>query len=133
MPTSTSPAASASATWGTGNHAWADAIARQAQRLGHASNLFCTEPPARLAEVLCKRTGMSCAFFANGGGEANEGLIKLARKYSFDRYGKGRSAIVTLNNSFHGRHHHHPDRHRPGGVPQLLLPLHRGVPVRGRQ
>ena len=46
---------------------------------------------------------MSCAFFANGGGEANEGLIKLARKYSFDRYGKGRSTIVTLNNSFHGR------------------------------
>ncbi len=88
---------------GYGNHAWADAIARQAQRLGHASNLFCTEPPARLAEILCKRTGMSCVFFANGGGEANEGLIKLARKYSFDRYGKGRSAIVTLNNSFHGR------------------------------
>ena len=42
-------------------------------------------------------------FFANGGGEANEGMIKLARKYSFDKYGKGRAAIITLNNSFHGR------------------------------
>lgn len=46
---------------------------------------------------------MSCAFFANGGGEANEGMIKLARKYSFDKYGKGRATIITLNNSFHGR------------------------------
>ena len=113
---------------GYGNHAWADAIARQAQRLGHASNLFCTEPPARLAEVLCKRTGMSCAFFANGGGEANEGLIKLARKYSFDRYGKGRSAIVTLNNSFHGRTITTLTATGQEVFPQLLLPLHRGVP-----
>jgi acetylornithine/N-succinyldiaminopimelate aminotransferase len=46
---------------------------------------------------------MACAFFANGGGEANEGMIKLARKYSFDKYGLGRSTIVTLVNSFHGR------------------------------
>ena len=58
---------------------------------------------ARLAEILCKRTGMSGVFFANGGGEANEGMIKLARKYSFDRYGTGRATIITLNNSFHGR------------------------------
>ena len=52
---------------------------------------------------MCKRTGESCVFFANGGGEANEGMIKLARKYSFDKYGQGRSTIVTLKNSFHGR------------------------------
>ena len=80
-----------------------DAIAKQAGKIGHTSNLFYTEPPARLAEILCKRTGMSSVFFANGGGEANEGMIKLARKYSFDKYGRGRAAIVTLNNSFHGR------------------------------
>ena len=88
---------------GCGNTAWLEAIADQAKKLGHTSNLFYTEPPARLAEVLCKRTGMSAAFFANGGGEANEGMIKLARKYSFDKYGQGRSTIITLKNSFHGR------------------------------
>ena len=82
---------------------WADAVAAQAKRLNHVSNLFYTEPAARLAEILCKRTGESCVFFANGGGEANEGLIKLARKYSFDKYGQGRATIITLKNSFHGR------------------------------
>ncbi|WP_295582726.1 aspartate aminotransferase family protein [uncultured Oscillibacter sp.] len=88
---------------GYGNAAWAKALGDQAAKLGHVSNLFYTEPPARLAEVLCKRTGMSNVFFANGGGEANEGMIKLARKYSFDKYGRGRATILTLNNSFHGR------------------------------
>ena len=88
---------------GYGNPVWADAVAEQAKKLNHVSNLFYTEPAARLAEALCKRTGMSSVFFANGGGEANEGLIKLARKYSFDKYGKGRATIISLNNSFHGR------------------------------
>ncbi len=88
---------------GYGYQSWVDAVSAQAKKLGHTSNLFYTEPPAKLAEILCKRTGMSCAFFANGGGEANEGIIKLARKYSFDKYGKGRSTIVTLRSSFHGR------------------------------
>ncbi len=88
---------------GYGNQAWVDAITAQAKKLGHVSNLFYTEPAAKLAEKLCQRTGESCVFFANGGGEANEGMIKLARKYSFDKYGKGRATIVTLNNSFHGR------------------------------
>ena len=88
---------------GYGYQPWVDAIAAQAKRLGHVSNLFYTEPAAKLAETLCKRTGESCVFFANGGGEANEGMIKLARKYSFDKYGKGHATIITLNNSFHGR------------------------------
>lgn len=88
---------------GHGNTVWAETICEQAKKLGHVSNLFYTEPPARLAEILCKRTGMSGVFFANGGGEANEGMIKLARKYSFDKYGTGRSTIITLKNSFHGR------------------------------
>ena len=88
---------------GYGHQAWADAIAAQAKKLGHVSNLFYTEPSAKLAEKLCERTGMSRVFFANGGGEANEGMIKLARKYSFDKYGEGRATIITLKNSFHGR------------------------------
>ena len=88
---------------GYGSSAWADVVGAQAKKLGHVSNLFYTEPAARLAEILCKRTGMSGVFFANGGGEANEGMIKLARKYSFDKYGTGRATIITLHNSFHGR------------------------------
>jgi len=88
---------------GYGNQPWAEAVTAQAKKLGHTSNLFYTEPPAKLAEILCKRTGESRVFFANGGGEANEGMIKLARKYSFDKYGQGRSTIITLKNSFHGR------------------------------
>ena len=88
---------------GYGYQPWVDTIAEQAKKLGHVSNLFYTEPPAKLAEILCKRTGMSCVFYANGGGEANEGMIKLARKYSFDKYGEGRATIITLQNSFHGR------------------------------
>lgn len=91
------------ASLGYGDSDWAAAITDQAQKLGHSSNLFYTEPPAKLAQILCQRTGMAGVFFANGGGEANEGMIKLARKYSFDKYGKGRATIITLNNSFHGR------------------------------
>ena len=88
---------------GYGYQPWVDAITEQAKKLNHVSNLFYTEPSAKLAQILCQRTGMSSVFFANGGGEANEGIIKLARKYSFDKYGEGRSTIITLNNSFHGR------------------------------
>ena len=88
---------------GYGYQPWVDAIADQARKLGHVSNLFYPETPAKLAQILCKRTGMSCVFYANGGGEANEGMIKLARKYSFDKYGEGRATIITLKNSLHGR------------------------------
>ncbi len=88
---------------GYGNEHWLAAVTAQAAKLQHVSNLYYSEPYARLAQILCQRTGMSDVFFANGGGEANEGLIKLARKYSFDRYGQGRSTIITLTNSFHGR------------------------------
>ena len=91
------------ASLGYGDPDWADAVTAQAKKLGHSSNLFYTEPPAKLAQILCQRTGMAGVFFANGGGEANEGMIKLARKYSFDKYGTGRATIITLNNSFHGR------------------------------
>jgi len=88
---------------GYGNPAWIQAIADQAAKLGHISNLYYTEPAAKMAETLCKRTGFSKVFFANSGAESNEGLIKLARKYSHDKYGGGRSNIVTLEGSFHGR------------------------------
>ena len=88
---------------GYGNPQWVKAVADQAAKLQHISNLYYSEPYVRLADRLTHRTGMANVFFANGGGEANEGLIKLARKYSFDKYGQGRSTILTLWDSFHGR------------------------------
>jgi acetylornithine/N-succinyldiaminopimelate aminotransferase len=88
---------------GYGNTKWAEAIYNQALRLQHTSNLFYTEPGAALAKELTTRSGMSVVFYANSGAEANEGAIKLARKYAFDKYGPGRSGIVTLLQSFHGR------------------------------
>ena len=55
------------------------------------------------AKLLCEKSGMKKVFFGNSGAEANEGVIKAARKYSFQKYGEGRSKIVALENSFHGR------------------------------
>ena len=88
---------------GYGNKKWADAIYAQAQKLQHISNLYYSEPYAKLANELTARTGMKNVFYSNAGGEANEGMIKLARKYSFDKYGVGRSTIISLVQSFHGR------------------------------
>lgn len=80
------------------------AITEQAGRLMHVSNLFTTEPMIRVAQKLVEKSHLGGkVFFANSGAEANEGAIKLARKYSFDKYGEGRCKIVTLRNSFHGR------------------------------
>ncbi len=85
------------------NEAWAEAVCTQARKLQHTSNLYYTKVQADYAEALCKETGYSKVFFCNSGAESNECAIKLARKYSFDKYGKGRHNIVTLVNSFHGR------------------------------
>jgi len=88
---------------GHGDEGWLKAVTGQAAKLGHISNLFYTEPYARAARALCQGAGMSNAMFANSGAEANEAMIKLARKWSFDKYGKGRGTVITLHNSFHGR------------------------------
>jgi len=88
---------------GHANPKWVDAVSTQAGMLAHTCNLFYNEPGVKLAEKLCNISGMSAVFFSNSGAEANEGLIKVARKYSKDKYGEGRSTIVTLNGSFHGR------------------------------
>lgn len=81
-----------------------DAITAQAHKLMHVSNLFTTEPMVQVAKKLVEKTHLNGkVFFANSGAEANEGAIKLARKYSYDKYGEGRYKIVTLINSFHGR------------------------------
>ena len=88
---------------GYADQGWQKAVGEQAAKLGHVSNLFYTEPYAKVAQKLCTRTGMANVMFSNSGAEANEAMIKLARKYSFDKYGKGRGTVITLHNSFHGR------------------------------
>ncbi len=82
---------------------WVKAVTNQLNTLQHTSNLYYTTPSVELAELLCKKTGLKKVFFCNSGAESNECAIKVARKYSEDRYGKGRHTIVTLVNSFHGR------------------------------
>ncbi len=79
------------------------AIHAQVDRVLHVSNLYYNPAQVELAEKLVSLTGFSRVFLCNSGAEANEGAIKLARKYSFDRYGAGRSKILTLEGSFHGR------------------------------
>ncbi|WP_276936833.1 aspartate aminotransferase family protein [Faecalibaculum rodentium] len=88
---------------GHGHEALVQAIQEQAARLMQASNLFYTEPMVDAAERLADSTLMEKVFFANSGAEANEGMIKIARKYSADQYGPERTKILTLKNSFHGR------------------------------
>lgn len=83
--------------------AWVGAVARQAGRLQHISNLYYNPVQTGLAETLCSLTGFSKVFFGNSGAEANECAIKLARKYGTETYGPHRNEIITLQNSFHGR------------------------------
>ena len=89
--------------FGIADDEWQKAVTEQLGKLQHTSNLYYTEPCAKLAELLCKRTSMKKVFYGNSGAEANECAIKAARLYSFNKYGEGRSTIVTLKNSFHGR------------------------------
>ena len=88
---------------GYSDDGWTKAVSEQAGKLQHISNLYYNPLQTELAEKLCKITSFSKVFFANSGAEANECAIKLARKYSFEKYSKERTVIVTLENSFHGR------------------------------
>ncbi len=90
-------------TFGICDEPWILAVEEQLHKLQHLSNLYFTEPQAKLAKLLCQKTGMKKVFFGNSGAEANECAIKCARKYSHDKYSHDRSNIITLQNSFHGR------------------------------
>lgn len=82
---------------------WVNAICAQAHAIQHTSNYYYTKVQADFAKALCETAGYKDMFFGNSGAEANECAIKIARKYSFDKYGNGRHNIITLVNSFHGR------------------------------
>lgn len=90
-------------TFGIADDEWIGAVTEQLNTLQHMSNLYYTSPCARLAEMLCERTGMKKVFFSNSGAEANECAIKAARKYAAEKHGKEYYNIITLKNSFHGR------------------------------
>ena len=89
--------------FGIGDEAWTAAVTAQLGKVQHTSNLYYTEPCAKLAKLLCEKTGMKKVFFSNSGAESNECAIKVARKYSQDKKGQEYYTIVTLVNSFHGR------------------------------
>ncbi|GKX67062.1 aspartate aminotransferase family protein [Inconstantimicrobium mannanitabidum] len=91
------------ASIGYKNEKWLQAVTAQISALPHCSNIVAHKNCIDLAEKLCTYSNMSKVFFANSGAEANEGAIKLARKYSHDKYGDNRNTIISLKSSFHGR------------------------------
>ena len=90
-------------TFGYSDDEWQKAVTEQLSMLQHTSNLYYSEPCARLAQELCTRTGMKKVFFSNSGAEANECAIKAARKYGEVNKGAEYTTIITLCDSFHGR------------------------------
>ena len=90
-------------SFGIADDAWQTAVTEQISLVQHMSNLYYTEPCAKLAALLCEKTGMKKVFFSNSGAEANECAIKVARKYAAENHGADCFTIATLNGSFHGR------------------------------
>lgn len=90
-------------SFGIADEVWVNAVVGQLNSVQHVSNYYYTEPQAKLAKLLCEKTGMKKVFFGNSGAEANECAIKTARKYGLTVMGIENPVIVTLKNSFHGR------------------------------
>ncbi len=89
---------------GHGNEKLTSAICEQAKKIIHISNLQVIEPQAKLAQRMVELSGYDMGvFFANSGAEANEGAIKIARKYGETKFDKKRYKVITLEHSFHGR------------------------------
>ena len=89
---------------GHGNKRITDAICNQIQNITHISNLYVIEPQAKLAQKITELSGYDVAmFFGNSGAEANEGAIKIARKYGETKFNNKRYKVITLEHSFHGR------------------------------
>ena len=89
---------------GHANKQVADAICDQVHKITHISNLYLIEPQAKLAKKIVTLSGLDAGvFFANSGAEANEGALKIARKYGEVDGEIKRYKVITLENSFHGR------------------------------
>lgn len=90
-------------SFGIADEVWQKAIIDQIGQVQHMSNLYYTKPCAELASLICQKTGMKKVFFGNSGAEANECVIKVARKWAAENKGKDCYNIITMWNSFHGR------------------------------
>ena len=88
---------------GHNHEALVSTICEQAKKMLHVCNYFYTESQAELAKVLCENSCADKAFFCNSGAEANEGAIKLSRKYHYAKGATEKCEIITMKNSFHGR------------------------------
>lgn len=88
---------------GYGDRDWVQAVAAQAGKLQHISNLYYAPSTAAFAKKITQRSGFEKVFLCNSGAEANECAVKTARKYAYDHRGAGHATIITLFNSFHGR------------------------------
>ena len=88
---------------GYGNPEYTEALKTQADKLTHISNLYYSVPMMEAAEKVRRASGLEKVFFTNSGTEAVEGALKVARKYSYTKYGPERYEIITMNHSFHGR------------------------------
>ncbi len=90
-------------TFGMCDPVWINAVTEQLNKFQHTSNLYYTEPCAKLAQLLSQKTGCKKVFFGNSGAEANECAIKVARLWASENKGDEYFNVVTLKNSFHGR------------------------------
>ena len=88
---------------GYGNPEYTEALKTQADKLTHISNLYYSVPMMEAAEKARRASGLEKVFFTNSGTEAIEGALKVARKYSYTKYGPERYEIIAMNHSFHGR------------------------------
>ncbi|MCC8162861.1 MAG: aspartate aminotransferase family protein [Lachnospiraceae bacterium] len=88
---------------GYNNKKYTQALKDQIDKLTHISNLYYSVPMMEAAQKVKKASGMEKVFFTNSGTEAIEGALKVARKYSYGKYGKDRYEIIAMNHSFHGR------------------------------
>ena len=88
---------------GYGNPEYTEALKTQADKLTHISNLYYSVPMTEAAEKVRRASGLEKVFFTNSGTEAIEGALKVARKYSYTKYGPERYEIIAMNHSFHGR------------------------------
>lgn len=88
---------------GHSHPAFINAVKEQVEKLSHVANLYWIQEQVALAELLVENSFGDQVFFCNSGAEANEGAIKLARKYSYKKYGEGRNQIIAMESAFHGR------------------------------
>ncbi len=120
---------------GHGNQRLADAISDQARHIIHTSNLYMIEPQARLAKKINELTGFDVGvFFGNSGAEANEGAIKLARKYGEKKFANKKYKVLTLEHSISWKNHHNGQSNRDKQVfiKVLLLRIQKGFPIQKR-